>query len=63
RDIRDRAVEDCVNRLEPLQGTEEMPRAMSAFRDKYRDVGRNVEGLTVLDEALEILKFRRQHKK
>jgi hypothetical protein len=57
---RDDAIRDTVDRLEPLQGTAEMARAMSAFRDKYKDFGRNSENQSVLEEALEILKFRKQ---
>lgn len=57
---RNEAIQTTVDRLEQYTGTDEYARQMSACRDKYRDMGKNEAGQTVLDEALEIVRFRRQ---
>ena len=61
-DQRQRAIENLVESLWRFRDNDaEFKRCLAAGRDKYKDIQRK-DGLTVTDEVLEIIKFRKQNK-
>lgn len=60
----DDAVQDvCRDMWERKDDQEGFARVMRVSRDKFKDLGRNASGHTVVDEALGIIEFRRDREK
>jgi hypothetical protein len=59
--LRARYIRECVDALWTYKDDDEQfPRTLSALNDKYRDIPKDKNGETVVDNALEIIKLRRK---